>query len=270
MKTKNVSNQILEILQSNPTISYSDLSKILNVAKSTIQYHMNKLGIKRDRIAQQKINNTCREKRLDINQDAEQIILGSILGDGCISKYRKPKDTKLLLNSTLTIVQGIKQKDYLEYKKELLERNNIKCTIKQRKLNTKPRYIKGVLLKEYPSFSLTTCRNVVFNKYRDIFYNSRKHLSKYLYKLNALGLAIWYMDDGYCSQNSINFCTNCFTYKEVQLLQTILKHNFDLETTVHKSNLGHPIIHIRAKSRKRFIDLVSPYICECLKYKLGT
>lgn len=78
------------------------------------------------------------------------------------------------------------------------------------------------------------------------------------------------MDDGYYSNNTINICTNSFSYKEVALLQVILRHNFKIETTIRKSNLGHPILYIKACSRQRFLDIVTPYICKCLKYKIGT
>lgn len=82
---------------------------------------MNKLNIHRDRKTQQKLNNTCREKSLSISPVAEQIILGSILGDGYMSPNRHPKDTHFILNSELRISHGIMQKRYAEYKMQLLE-----------------------------------------------------------------------------------------------------------------------------------------------------
>ena len=264
-------DQILEIIKEHPTLSNREIGKLLGIARSTVSYYLQKENIHRDRIVQQKLNNTCREKILEISDEAEQVILGSILGDGSITKYCRPKDTKKLLNSNLTINHGIKQKEYIEYKKEILERNNIKCHLfftEGEKI--KPHYIKGILVKENGNYTLRTQRNVVFNKYRNIFYSNRKHISRYIYKLKALGLAIWYMDDGYYSNNEINICTNSFSYKEVALLQEILKHNFEIETTIYKSNLGHPILHIKVCSRQRFLNIVTPYICNCLKYKLGT
>lgn len=264
-------NNILQVLQENPTISNRDIGKILNMPKSTVSSYLIKMNIKRDRKKQQRLNNTCREKKCIINNEAEQVILGSILGDGYVSKYRKPKDTKLLLNSYLQITHGVKQKEYIEFKKGILERNNIKCYLTFIDGNKiKEHYIKGIKVKENGSYRLKTIRNVSFNFYRDVFYSDKKHLSKYLYKLDALGLAIWYMDDGYYCNNNIHICTNCFTIKEVRLLQEILKHNFNIDTTIQKSNLKQPILYIKTCSKQLFINIVSPYICNCLKYKIGT
>ena len=266
--------KILEILKENPYLSNREIGKIVGLSRGTIQYYMNKLNIHRDRKLMQKLNNTCREKKINISNIAEQIILGSALGDGFINPYRRPENTKELLNSSLIISHGIKQKEYIKYKKDLLEKEGIICHLtfidgaKQKK-----HYIKGIEVKENGSFRLKTQRNVVFNKYRDLFYYKKgkgKRVNRYLYKLDALGLAIWSMDDGYKKANSFTLCTNSFTFKEVKILQKILKHNFNLTTSIHKSNLGHPLIYIGSKEFKKFKEIVSPYICDSMRYKIGT
>ena len=268
MKTK-----ILEILKENPNLSNREIGKIVGLSRGAIQYYMNKLNIHRDRKLMQKLNNTCREKIIDISPTAEQIILGSILGDGCVHNYRRPENTKNLLNSYLGIVHGIKQEQYLRYKKELLEQAGLKCYISFNDGNKiAPHYIKGILVKENGSFLLKTQRNVVFNKYRDMFYFGnlkRKRINKYLYKLNALGLAIWFMDDGFKTGKTFKLCTNSYSFKEVKLLQKILKHNFNLDTTIQNSNLKQPILYIRSSSSETFRNLVSPYICESMQYKIA-
>lgn len=266
-------SKILEILKDHPYLSNREIGKILGLSRGAIQYHMNKLNIHRDRKLMQKLNNTCREKTIEISPIAEQIILGSILGDGCIHNYKRPENTKKLLNSYLGIVHGIKQEDYIRYKKELLEKEGLKCYINfVDGSKIAPHYIKGILIKENGSFHLKTQRNVVFNKYRDMFYFGnlkRKRINKYLYKLNPLGLAIWFMDDGFKTGKTFKLCTNSYSFKEVKLLQKILKHNFNLDTTIQKSNLNHPILYIRSKSSEIFRNLISPYVCESMQYKIA-
>lgn len=61
-----IEEQILEILKKNPTLSNREIGKIVGKARSTVQYYLNKLGIHRDRKTQQKLNNTCREKFLNL------------------------------------------------------------------------------------------------------------------------------------------------------------------------------------------------------------
>ena len=263
-------DKILEILKKNPFLSNREIGKILGKHRSTIQWYLNKLGIHRNRKDQQKLNNTSREKVLNITENAEQIILGSILGDGSISKHRKPEYSKLLLNSYLIINHGIKQIGYIKYKKELLENEGIKCYLNLRKLSKKKHYIKGIVVKENGTLALRTVKNVSFNKYRDLFYSDKKYINEFIYRLNPLGLAIWLMDDGCKSKSGFNLYTNCFSIKDDNILISLLRVNFGLDATLQKtSNIGRSI-YIRAKSKKRFIKLVQPYICDSMKYKIGT
>lgn len=266
-------NKILEILKENPYLSNREIGKLIGISRGAVQYHMNKLNIHRDRKLMQRLNNTCREIKISISDNVEQVLLGSILGDGYMSPYKRPENTKELLNSCLVISHGIKQEEYIRYKKELLEKEGIICHLTFNDgSKCKEHFIKGIKIKENGTFTLKTQRNVVLNKYRDMFYYKHKQgkkLNKYLYKLNALGLAIWSMDDGYKKVNSFTLCTNSFTFKEVKELQKILKHNFDLNTTIHKSNLGHPLIYIGSKDFKKFKEIVSPYICKSMQYKIG-
>lgn len=269
------SNEILEILKKNPNLSNREIGKLVKLSRGGVQHYMNKLNIHRDRKLMQKLNNTKREKILDITDTAEQIILGSILGDGCIIPYRRPENTKLLLNSHLTITHCIKQYEYILYKKDLFENEGIKCHVLKMRPPKKKHYIKGIEVKENGSFNLKTVRNVSFNKYRDMFYNGKKYVNRYIYKLNPLGLAIWYMDDGnyYVRKKGnaqITLYTNCFSIKDDNLLVKMLKHNFNIDASLHKTaNIGR-CIYIRSKSRDRFLELVRPYICDCMKYKIGT
>lgn len=261
--------RILEILKESPTLSNREIGKIVGLSRSAVQYYMKKLNIHRDRKAQQKLNNTSREKVLRISPNAEQIILGSILGDGYMSPNRHPANTKLTLNSELRITHGVKQEGYIKYKMNLLEKEGIKCHldfINGGKIA--PHFIKGILVKENGTFHMKTQRNVAFNFYRNLFYRPNKKLCRYLYKIKPLALAIWFMDDGFKNGRSWNLATNGFSWKEVQFLQQVLKHNFNLDTNIHKSNLGHPIIYIRTSCREKFLELVSPYVCKTMRYKL--
>ena len=261
--------KILKILQENSTLSNREIGKLLGKTRSTVQYYLNKLNIHRDRKAQQKINNTCREKRIVISPAAEQIILGSILGDGYMSPNRHPENTHLTLNSELRITHGKKQEDYVKYKKDLLENEGIRCHllfIDSSKI--KPHYIDGIEVRENGSYHLKTQRNVVFNMYRNMFYRPNKQLTRYMYKLGPLGLAIWFMDDGFRNGKGFVLATDGFTIKEVKFLQKVLKHNFNLDTTIQRTRLNHPQIYIRTSCREKFIDLVSPYMCESMRYKL--
>lgn len=260
--------KVLNLVKENPNLSNRELGKILGISRSTIQYYLNKLNIHRNRKIMQKLNNTKREKILHISDNAEQIILGSILGDGYIAKFSRPEDTKKLLNSYLAINHSIKQESYIKYKQCLLEKEQIKCYLILQNYNYQ-HYIKNKLVLSGNNYILRTQRNVIFNKYRTLYYkNNIKYINRYTYKIKPLALAIWYMDDGYFSNNNYHLCTNGFSFKDVQLLQKILKHNFNLDTTIQKSNIGQPILYIKSNSKNTFEKLICPYICDSMKYKL--
>lgn len=263
--------RILEIVKNNPLLSNREIGKIVGLSRNTVAYYMKQLGIHRDRKLMQKNNNTSRQKICTITDNAEQIILGSILGDGYISEYTRPENSKLLLNSQLRIVHGLKQEQYIKYKSSLLEREGLKCHLHYiDKTNYKEHYIKGILVKEVGSWTMQVQRNVSFNKYRQMFYKNRiKYINRYIYRLNALGLAIWYMDDGCYNNNGIHLYTNCFNNKDLILLQNMLKHNFNLDTTLQNCSSGGKAIYIKASSKKQFLKIIEPYICDCMKYKLG-
>jgi hypothetical protein len=101
-----------------------------------------------------------------------------------------------------------------------------------------------------------------------MFYKDKKFIGKYIYKLKALGLAIWFMDDGSYNNNRYFLHTNCFDIKSLHLLQKVLKHNFNINTSLNKCREGQYTIYIKAVSRQIFTDLISPYICESMKYKI--
>ena len=93
---------------------------------------------------------------------------------------------------------------------------------------------------------------------------------------SPLTLAVWFMDDGtldYRKNNHCDFhiCTNCFSKKEAEKLVKVLYSNFGIIASVHYNlcrGKRSPRIYIGAKGRDRFINLISPYILDCFKYKL--
>ena len=93
---------------------------------------------------------------------------------------------------------------------------------------------------------------------------------------SPLSLAVWFMDDGTLDYRkndhcAFHLCTNCFTKKEVELLARVLDSNFEIQSSVHYTlcrGKRHPRIYIGAKGRERFINLISPHVLDCFKYKL--
>ena len=189
-----------------------------------------------------------KRKFIRLSKEQKSLLIALLIGDGTISSNYVFK----LSHSTL-------QREYLEWKVELLNKygiknNGVKEYISKCGYNTG----KSVL---YSQMSLIPTIKAL----RRSVYTPKKTITRKLLEwLNPLGLAIWYMDDGFKHDKTYHFCTDCFSTKDVKLLQNVLKHNFDLDTTVDSKNR----IRIKTSSAKQFKELILPYIHENMLYKL--
>ncbi len=113
-----------------------------------------------------------------------------------------------------------------------------------------------------------------FNWIHDEFYPKplgRKIIPKIIDQyLSPMALAIWIMDDGTLFKNKgLKFCTNSFTLKEVQYLSTLIKNNYNLESSIHKVSVVNQYnIYIPKSSFKNLIKIVKPYIHPSMYYKI--
>jgi len=199
-----------------------------------------------------------------ISSELDEIIIGSLLGDGTLSKYKYTDNSSTNKNSKLAIKHSIKQKDYVEFKKELISKS-CKCYIKSYFVNAK-----GVKWREGNTYEVETLQNSSFNVYRDIWYpKGIKIIPKTLKKITPLILAIWFQDDGYKHGSSgYGLCTNGFTINDVEYLISILNKQYKLKCNLRLSSLHQPIIYIRSESVIKFNDLVLPFMCKSMMYKI--
>lgn len=263
-----IKKEILKILDKEPYLSSTEIGKKLNKHRNTIIYHLHKLNIYRDRNFIRKQNNNIRSYPININYNANQIILGSILGDGNITKNLRVKNSKLNCNSKLSIKHSLKQKEYVKYKELLLNKEGIKTHLNIIKPGIKkPSYIKNRLIKDNGSIILDTQKNISINKYRNLFYKDYKIIDNKIFELDKLGLAIWYMDDGSKHNTSYYLNTQNFDYKDQKILLNMLNNNFNIKASIHKSRKLFNI-YIKKESKNIFTNIIKPYICKSMLYKL--
>lgn len=192
-----------------------------------------------------------------ISEEQKSIIIGTLLGDGYIYKDKYG-------GCYLEIKHSDKQKDYVFWLYEKLK-NICPSKPKQRKDNMQWK------------FNTTTISDLVL--LRDNFYPGGtkivpKNISETL--IRPLSLAIWYMDDGSLDFRPKSHCalslkTNSFTLNECEKLSEVLKNNFGVISSVQNTicrGKKYPQIYIGKHGRDRFINLVSPHIIPCFKYKL--
>lgn len=253
---KNIENLVIKGL------SNSEIAKELHISPTTARKYTNELGLETNSIKKKPICNNI----LVLREDQEDLIYGSLLGD----LYIESKGNY----SRVCIHHGGDQELYFDHKCEVL--SNIIG-----KANKNPRYDKR--LKKYlPCFSAKTLSHSIFNSIRELVYpQGIKTISlEWLNRINARGLAYWFMDDGTYS-GSIG--TLDFSYEEHLLLQEWLLNTYGIKTTIQKQKgytgeESNKIIkgtkefyfhlYLKEETRKVFDDLIRPYIHPSMLYKL--
>lgn len=227
-----------------------EISKMLNISDSRIENLLYKLNIKSKNIRRQ-------NKTVNLSQNDIDILVGLILGDcylGSISKN----------TSYCKIVHSIKQKEYVEHIKNELP--NLFRTIKHFKRTFKHFNINDE--REYLNIESLSFTNLKF--FHELFYKENVKIIPDNIEdlLTPIGIAHWYMDDGYAIPYGYCFCTDCFSKEEQLRLIKCFKNKFDINIKLKRKNDSFRLGITDKESRNKFLLLVEPYIIESMKYKL--
>lgn len=190
-------------------------------------------------------------------KESRNLLIGMLLGDGTISN-----------NNVFKMAHCEAQKDYLEWKiKQLndcaLRNNGIKSYIKT------TGYASGV-----PVF-YTQLNIIPFIKVlrRVVYKNGKKTFTrKLLNRLDARGVAIWFMDDGCINirKNKGRPCgfyiriSTCEPKEEVQLIIDYFKEQWDINFYMfHEGKKENSYsLCCGTKEGLKFIDIVKPYVSQ--------
>ena len=195
-----------------------------------------------------------KRKFIRLSKEQKSLLIALLIGDGTISSNYVFK----LSHSTL-------QREYLEWKVELLNKygiknNGVKEYISKCGYNTG----KSVL---YSQMSLIPTIKAL----RRSVYTPKKTITRKLLEwLNPLGLAIWYMDDGCINVNtskqrsSIQHTIKIATCVDDSTIKTIINY-FDEVWDIHFRPFkeGRNTYSIASSSEldcEKFIKIVKPYI----------
>ena len=181
-----------------------------------------------------------------LTDELKSIVVGKLLGDGTLRRKR---------NTLLEINHSSKQKDYVFWLYSKF----------QLFVGTPPHLrVSGV---NRLSYRFTTLSLSALNWYYDAFYsdNGSKSIPNNL-QLDALSLAIWFMDDGSLSRSSIYLNTQQFSSTDQErLLESLRKINISASLNKDKK---YQRIRLAVKSIETFKVLVNPYVLPSMRYKL--
>jgi len=205
------------------------------------------------------------------SENIKEILLGCAIGDGCIRK-----------NGCLQITHSIKQKEYIIYKKILLESVGFKVTFKEFERESYGEIRKFVMI-----YTNVTELGKSMRKY--MYLNDIKIIPDDL-NITPLMWSLIFQDDGrqnkishYISKkggintrvetnpwvNRYTIYTDCFDDKSIQNIIKSLKY-YNIDSRISYSNKNkYPHIHITNKiSKTNFKELICNYICDNMDYKL--
>lgn len=208
------------------------------------------------------------------SSDLDSIVYGTLLGDASLSK---PSGKA---NSNFTLSHSPKQKEYLEFKKDLV--NNIShVKMKYKEID----YTNKQNQKTYKTCYYYSNYLEYFTKLRKIFYLSGRKIvtRKILNKLKPLGLALWWMDDGSLviyerkDRNAVNryatLATCNFTYEEHEIIVKYFNEVWDIfpkikKRTATKSDKEYYVLKFPMKEFRKFKEIIEPHIIPSMQYKI--
>lgn len=216
-------------------------------------------------------------KKTKFNKESRSLLIGLLLGDGTICMNHKTK------GCFMKVHQGRHQKEYTEWKAKKMD----ECGIEHSgviEYKTKTNFTKGEAWSNY----VCRLKGCMFIKVlrRVIYKNNIKQFSrKLLNRVDALGLAIWYMDDG-----SLNFkkhtnkdgskvihglflrISTCLPKEQAQLYIDWLREEWDVNFyMVHEGKKKDSYsLCCGTNEAIKFINIVKNYVNEVpsMKYKI--
>jgi len=252
----NISKELLENLYVEQNKTDKEIASIYGVTLANICNLRKEYGISGINAQHRKLKNN---PHAIITERQKSIIFGSLLGDACL------KNSGGCQNSMLSISHSDKQREYIWW---LYEELKTLCNNEPKEYLSKGKYI---------TIELKTRFRPDLSEIKKNIYLPKKTISSWwLNNIDALSLAIWFMDDGsllYVNKikSIFSFATNSFTMEENYLLSDMLKNKFGIESEVKPINRRDSIQYnliISDASFDKFNNLIRPNIINCMRYKL--
>ena len=190
------------------------------------------------------------------------VIIGSLLGDASL-ECRSKGARVLPITARLRIQQGEKQKDYVFWKHRVL-----KSLVSQG-----PRKIMVWRDKEreryHHSWYFHTRSSEKFGLLYQYFYRDRvKILPDNIFELiTPQVLAVWFMDDGSNTKESLTLNTHCFSRIDQLRIIRFLREHYNVSTRLVKDRSKFKI-RIGKSEYQEFISLVKAFIIPSMEYKI--
>ena len=183
----------------------------------------------------------------------QETLVGIVLGDGYLEPHGR--------GVRLQVNHSVRFKSYVEWKRQEL-------------LELKPSPLHRTDNDGYPFWRFITRCHPYLAELRRLFYTGKRKVVPETIKslfVHPKSLAVWFMDDGTCDrrQGSVLFETQCFGPDDLDRLKAVLRDNFDLKTTAHRSGVGRGLrLYVTVAEARKLAATIEPYVLPELRYKL--
>lgn len=190
-----------------------------------------------------------------ITKESRNLLIALLLGDGTISN-----------NNVFKLSHCKEQRDYLEWKIEQLKNAGLRNNGLKEYIS-----IKGYNIGKKVYY--TQLNIIPFIKVlRRVFYKPHKKLGnrKLLNRLDAKGIAIWYMDDGHINYRKTNGkvhgfyikIATCIPKEELQIIIDYFKEVWDIEFYMFHEGKKENSYSLCCGTKEgiKFINIVKPYV----------
>ena len=193
---------------------------------------------------------------IPLTQRQREFIVGTMLGDGFLACIGKKGSVRL------TMTHCEKQLDYLLWKKEIMSNyvNMVQGPYTEKTRNSTRWSWASINLNDFKFF-------------HKLFYENNKKIirEEVGHYLTPLGMAVWFMDDGWKNHSNLRISSEGFTKLENETLSRIIKLNFDINCKVAeytRHNKKYCYLSFNKENSIKLTKLIKPYVIDLMSYKL--
>lgn len=230
-----------EILEKQlATMTQKEVAKLYNTTQQYIAVKAKQFGIDTD---YSRITNS-----VEFTQDMKDLVFGSLLGD-----LHSQKIEGVNRHAYIRAEQGIKQKDYLYFKYNILKSI---CKSVPKKYSNRSYYFQSKGHKE-------------LNRYYEMFYGTGKKIipKEFEEEITNKALLYWILDDGTKSGTSFEVTVDGYSIEDCERVVDVLKRKFDYNIKIRlRSSKGHSL-RFSSESAIKFLESVKGAIPQSMFYK---